>query len=97
MRTAKIHIGLNTGLVAAGNIGSERLIQYAHIGDTMNVASRICSAAQAGEIMISASTFKQLGDHSFPLEKMPHIRVKGKDQALQLYRLHWEEVHTISL
>lgn len=93
----QIHIGLNTGLVAAGNIGSERLIQYAHIGDTMNVASRICSAAQAGEIMISASTFKQLGDHSFPLEKMPHIRVKGKDQALQLYRLHWEEVHTISL
>lgn len=93
----QIHIGLNTGPVAAGNIGSDRLIQYAHIGDTMNVASRICSAAQAGEIMISESTFSQLGDHGFPLEKMPPIRVKGKDKPLQLYRLHWQEVHTTTI
>jgi len=93
----QIHIGLNTGQVAAGNIGSNTLIQYAHIGDTMNVASRICSAAKAEEIMISQSTYDKLSDRSLPLEKLPPIRVKGKDEPLQLYRLHWEEVHTTKL
>jgi class 3 adenylate cyclase len=41
-RSIQIHIGLNTGMVAAGNIGSKTLIQYATIGDTTNVSSRIC-------------------------------------------------------
>lgn len=92
----EIHIGLNTGKVAAGNIGSQNLIQYATIGDTTNVASRICSAANAGEILISQTTFDQLsdgftdeGDRTLPIEKIPPVRVKGKDQPLQLYRVLW--------
>ena len=44
----QIHIGINTGTVAAGNIGSEKLIQYGTIGNTTNVSSRICSVAQSG-------------------------------------------------
>lgn len=87
-----IHIGLNTGQVAAGNIGSSRLIQYTHIGDTMNVASRICSAAKGNEILIAQSTFDKLGDRSIPLEKLPPIIVKGKEEPLQLYRVNWQEV-----
>ncbi|HEY9729728.1 MAG TPA: adenylate/guanylate cyclase domain-containing protein [Chroococcales cyanobacterium] len=63
----QIHIGLNTGMVAAGNIGSQKLIQYATIGDTVNVASRICSTAQAGEILISQTTLNRLGE-SYPIE-----------------------------
>jgi adenylate cyclase len=85
-RPIQIHIGLNTGRVAAGNIGSEKLIQYAHIGDTTNVASRICNAAQADEIMIDQSTFSKLKNRSLPLEKVPPTKVKGKKQPLQLYR-----------
>ncbi len=92
-----IHIGLNTGQVAAGNIGSSKLIQYTHIGDTMNVASRICSAAQKNEILISQSTFDQLKDHSLPLEKIPPVIVKGKVEPLQLYRIHWQEVQSTAL
>lgn len=64
----EIHIGLNTGMVAAGNIGSQKLIQYATIGDTINVASRICSSAKAGEILISQTTLNRLGE-SYPIEK----------------------------
>ncbi len=94
-RPIQIHIGLNTGRVAAGNIGSEKLIQYAHIGDTTNVASRICSAAQAGEIMIDQSTFSKLKNRSLPLEKVPPTKVKGKKQPLQLYRVHWEQVPSV--
>ena len=88
----QVHIGLNTGKVAAGNIGSEKLIQYATIGDTTNVTSRICNAAAAGEILISQTTFDKLRDQNLPLEKIPPVRVKGKDQPLQLYRVLWDQV-----
>ncbi|BAY07167.1 adenylate/guanylate cyclase domain-containing protein [Calothrix sp. NIES-2098] len=85
----QIHIGLNTGKVAAGNIGSDKLIQYATIGDTTNVTSRICNVAQAGEIVISQATFDRLKAMNLPFEKMPLVQVKGQDQPLQLYRLLW--------
>ncbi len=85
----QIHIGLNTGKVAAGNIGSQKLIQYATIGDTTNVTSRICSAAQAGEILISQSTFDKISDRTLPIEEIPPVLVKGKDQPLQLHRVLW--------
>lgn len=87
----QIHIGINTGKVAAGNIGSPRLIQYAAIGDTTNVTSRICSVANAGEILISQNTFDKLSDRNLPMEKMTPVFVKGKAQPLQLYRLHWQQ------
>ncbi len=87
-----IHIGLNTGMVAAGNIGSENLIQYTNIGDTMNVASRICTAAQAGDIFISESTMTHVSQFNLPLERLEPIKVKGKEEPLQLYRVHWENI-----
>lgn len=86
----QIHIGINTGPVAAGNIGSEKLIQYATIGDTTNVTSRICGVAKADEILISQSTVECLSADTLHLEKIPPVMVKGKDQPLQLYRLHWD-------
>ncbi|MGD2180703.1 adenylate/guanylate cyclase domain-containing protein [Lusitaniella coriacea] len=88
-----IHIGLNTGKVAAGNIGSQRLIQYATIGDTTNVTSRICNVAKAGEIVISQSTYAQLKNRAIepiPLEPLPPVTVKGKEDPLQLHRVLWE-------
>jgi len=88
----QIHIGLNSGMVAAGNIGSENLIQYTNIGDTMNVASRICTAAKAGEVFISESTRTHIAIHNLPLEKLDLMKVKGKDEPLQLYRVLWEKV-----
>jgi len=88
----QIHIGLNTGMVAAGNIGSENLIQYTNIGDTMNVASRICTAAKAGEVFIPESTKNKISSLNIPLEKLDLIKVKGKEEPLQLYRVLWENV-----
>ncbi len=88
----QIHIGLNTGMVASGNIGSEHLIQYTNIGDTMNVASRICTAASAGEIFISEVTRTHISRFNLPLEKLDLIKVKGKEEPLQLYRIDWENI-----
>ncbi len=88
----QVHIGINTGKVAAGNIGSEQLIQYASIGDTTNVTSRICSAATAEEILISQSTFDKLGGWNLPVEKLEPVWVKGKEQPLHLYRVLWKQL-----
>lgn len=86
----QIHIGINSGMVAAGNIGSQRLIQYGTIGDTTNVTCRICDVAQSGEILMSQSTLDKLENAtSLPLEKLSPVQVKGKKQPLQLHRLIW--------
>ncbi|SEL15960.1 adenylate cyclase [Stigmatella aurantiaca] len=85
----QIHIGLNTGRVAAGNIGSEHYLQYATIGDATNVASRVCSAASDGEICIAEVTFQRCEERSWPLERLPPVQVKGKQEPLTLYRVDW--------
>jgi len=96
-RSIQIHIGVNTGTVAAGNIGSKTLIQYATIGDTTNMSSRICDVAHPGEILIAESTFQKLSDPNTPLERMPPIAVKGKAIPLHLYRVLWKQCNTTEL
>jgi adenylate cyclase len=86
-----IHIGIDTGPAAAGNIGSERMLQYAAIGDTTNRASRICSAASAGEILVAERTVAALKDAHHLLEPLAPVTVKGKAAPLQLCRLCWRE------
>ena len=83
----EIHIGLCSGPVAAGYIGTEKYIQYAVIGDTTNVANRICSVAEAGEILIADSTRALLTRPGFALEALPPVAVKGKGEPLQLHRV----------
>lgn len=89
-----IHIGINTGPVAAGNIGSRRLIQYAAIGDTTNVTSRICNIARAGEIVLADETYRRLASLNLPFEDLPPTMVQGKDEALILHKLQWRNIPT---
>ncbi|MEW6365623.1 MAG: adenylate/guanylate cyclase domain-containing protein [Acidobacteriota bacterium] len=91
-----IHIGLNSGTVAAGNIGSADYIQYAAIGDATNVASRVCSAAQRDEVLVSQETYAKLTNKSLPFESLPPTMVKGKDKPLQLHRIRWDLVPKVS-
>jgi class 3 adenylate cyclase len=84
-----VHIGLNSGHVAAGHVGTDQYIQYACIGDTTNVSSRVCSAAEAREIVVSAATRSALTLAEFELEAMPPLRAKGKDAPLEVYRVIW--------
>ena len=85
--TFKIHIGLHTGRVAAGLIGTDAYLQYATVGDTTNVASRICTLAGPGEIVVSATTRGKLADTGLTLEELPPVQVKGKAEPLVLYRV----------
>ncbi|MFL5560759.1 MAG: adenylate/guanylate cyclase domain-containing protein [Gemmatimonadaceae bacterium] len=79
-----IGIGLNFGEAFAGNIGSERRLEFTVIGDTVNTASRLCSAAEGGEILLSDEFRNALHDMP-PLEERAPIELKGKSQRIALY------------
>jgi adenylate cyclase len=82
--TVQIGIGLNFGEAFAGNIGSERRLEYTVIGDTVNTASRLCSVAKKGEIIISEDFLKTLKNppQLQPLEPVP---LKGKTQPVPIF------------
>jgi adenylate cyclase len=82
----QIGIGLNVGEAFAGNIGSERRMEYTVIGDTVNTASRLCSAAGPREILIS-DEFRRALKKPPPLVEMPPMELKGKSQPVPVFRV----------
>ena len=85
---APIHIGIgiNTGKVITGAIGSTRALQYTAIGDAMNVASRLVDIAKPGEIILSAETYGKLADR-IDAVALPPVKIKGKADEQKIYRL----------
>ncbi|MGB0678067.1 MAG: adenylate/guanylate cyclase domain-containing protein [Polyangiales bacterium] len=81
-----VGIGINTGEVVAGYLGSSRALEYTVIGDTVNTGARLCSLARAGEVIISESTYARVKSR-FEMQSRPPAQVKGKAQALRTYRV----------
>jgi adenylate cyclase len=85
----RMGLGINTGQVTAGNIGSSRRMDYTVIGDAVNLASRLCANAAGGQILISQPTFKAVNGH-WPARRLEAIKVKGKAAPVELYEIPWQ-------
>jgi class 3 adenylate cyclase/tetratricopeptide (TPR) repeat protein len=81
-----IRVGINTGLVMAGQIGSGQRVSYTAVGDTVNLAARMEQTAQPGTVQITANTYKLVAP-LFECESLGQIEVKGKSEPIQTYRV----------
>jgi adenylate cyclase len=79
-------IGINTGTVVAGNMGSENRLEYSVIGDTVNVASKLTSAAGGGKIWIGAETYARIQQHA-TAEPLEPLAVKGRSDPIEVYEV----------
>ncbi|GAB4001732.1 adenylate/guanylate cyclase domain-containing protein [Spirosoma daeguense] len=84
----EVSIGINSGEMVSGNIGSTTLrrLDYTVIGDAVNTAQRLQAVAQPGQIVISESAYQQIGE-SFPCERIGEVSLKNKSDAVVIYNV----------
>ncbi len=82
----QFRIGVNTGSALVGNIGSDELRNYTAIGDAVNVAARLETATEPGDILMGATTY-DLVRHVVTAEQVRPIDAKGKTEPVAAYRL----------
>lgn len=81
-----VRVGINTGPVVVGEMGSDLAVEYTAMGDAANLAARMEATAQPGTVQISESTYK-LVEPVFDLEHLGAIEVKGKSDPVETYRV----------
>jgi len=81
-----IGIGIHTGPLVAGYIGSSRALSYTVIGDVANTSARLCGIAAAGQIIVSEQTLARLGG-KYEYEELPPAQLKGKGKPFRVLNI----------
>src|SRR5262249_59296178 len=84
---AGLGIGINEGDVVAGNVGSASYMNYTIIGDTVNIAARLCQRARAGEMLFSSTLKRSLDAHGLDVgaTPLPPLQLRGRSHPIDIF------------
>ena len=86
-------IGIHSGEVIIGYMGTARRMDYTAIGDTVNVAARLTGEAAPDQILISSATWDSLRE-KVPARRLPPRKLKGRGEPIETFEIQWKEMRS---